>query len=899
MKLTEKILFNQIGGLQLAQRVVFPFNTITTEEITIDNYFERLYVHHGFTLIQPDGSEKKKQQFEIDNIGDSRLVITGAMGAGKSTFLLSLFNKTRKLYNDKHIGDEPILLNLTDLLKDVEVKKVLMEKTAATLFVDSLDESVMEFGDIKVKNAITYLLTFKSVVIACRTPFFYDFFDLGKRGQLSKILHLEPLSEEQQHHLLRKYLNDPYLKKISSNTASEETALQIIRKCKGGKTSENTIVATPLFTALTAIVATNTPSLHKMTGIVDVYQRFISDFAKRKFGDTKYIKELTEVAFNLNNANLKSDIIYLKDLSNDYGTKFSELIKDFVQIRNSSLTEEEIVIDFRHRSIGEYLIAKYIVNSMNHDDFSAIKILELFNRLYNYEISFFIRALFNELKLEVRDKIFTEFKNYIENNLQTQDFQEVMSLHNCIYFFAFSNKSGQQFAEKLANIFLNQKIKIHPLVFGTFLSGLISYGLFDLHAKLTNSNKSNDKNNLWKRNLNYHLFYYGDSEFKNPDDFIKNITKETKWDNTRSILIYRLESTDEKRIYFREFDLSALRHFIHKTKYNLSVSEKERIFNIISNSEEWIQNIENTTHRNRVIKELNLLSMILNIAKAKKVNTSMDKYKNKLKTNGNWDIGIITIVEPEKIAIDNILLSSNVEDGKKTIRKYTKGFLPGHDNHQHSVVMTQQLIQGNESVVAAYKDLVSEFKPKLMILFGIAGSISENNKLCDVCLVNQVIDYDKRKEGEKGKISERGSAYRVGAKLQVYLNEFFNTYGEFPRFKACDGSLESTFGVQAGPIGSGNAVVGNSASKIKIWLKNFNSKILAVETEAVGFSNTFYEEELNRNVSKIGALIIRGISDHADFEKDDKWRVMASKNAAFVLGEFVKLLPKLDTLLSK
>jgi nucleoside phosphorylase/rRNA maturation endonuclease Nob1 len=272
---------------------------------------------------------------------------------------------------------------------------------------------------------------------------------------------------------------------------------------------------------------------------------------------------------------------------------------------------------------------------------------------------------------------------------------------------------------------------------------------------------------------------------------------------------------------------------------------------------------------------------------------------NPKKMDKKIDIGIITIVAPEKVAIDNILQNLSSVSGKKTIRKYSKGFLEGDHGYNHSVIMTQQISQGNESVVAAYKDLVEEFNPKLMVLFGIAGSIHEKNALCDVCIATQVIDYDKRKEGKNGKLEERGTVYRTNAKLLVFINEFFNIHGEFPRFDACENSLGKTFGVQAGPLGSGNAVVGNPASKIKAWLVGFNNKTLAVETEATGFSNTFYEEDLKVFNDKLGALIIRGISDHADYQKDDKWRVMAANNAAIVLKEFVKLLPNLDDLLKK
>lgn len=314
-------------------------------------------------------------------------------------------------------------------------------------------------------------------------------------------------------------------------------------------------------------------------------------------------------------------------------------------------------------------------------------------------------------------------------------------------------------------------------------------------------------------------------------------------------------------------------------------------------------------HTDHTISPQQLFDDVIKESKAKFNMTDSSTFKNGMPINqeiyiskfelqemtSSADIGIITILPPEARAIYDTLSDQKKEQGQKTGRIYYKGFLEGLGNTSHSVVMTQQLTQGNESVISAYRDIVEEFNPKLMILFGIAGSISNETKLCDVCIVNQTIDYDKRTE--KNETHFKGNTYRISAKVLAYLNDFFFVHGEFPEFDASEGAFASKFKVAMGPIGSGNAVIGNPLSEIKKWLLNYNTKTIAVETESTGFCNVIYEEELTRLNERIGSLIIRGISDHADEEKDDKWRLQASKNAAIVLVEILKLLPRLNTLI--
>jgi adenosylhomocysteine nucleosidase len=220
---------------------------------------------------------------------------------------------------------------------------------------------------------------------------------------------------------------------------------------------------------------------------------------------------------------------------------------------------------------------------------------------------------------------------------------------------------------------------------------------------------------------------------------------------------------------------------------------------------------------------------------------------------------------------------------------YEKMVILKTDNVPVKVVVTQQLEQGNRSVISAYNAMVNTFHPKLVVLLDIAGSINKDLELCDVVLPNSVVYYELKKETEN-KTNRRGEAFKLSAKVKQLINKLFIVYGEPAKLKAANNSIKDTFTVQQGPIGSGESVIADKASDVKKWLLEFNSKTLAIEMESGGFLQAFYEDELTDEQPEFGALVIRGISDHADFDKDDKWRIPAAENGTIVLGEILGIL---------
>jgi len=259
------------------------------------------------------------------------------------------------------------------------------------------------------------------------------------------------------------------------------------------------------------------------------------------------------------------------------------------------------------------------------------------------------------------------------------------------------------------------------------------------------------------------------------------------------------------------------------------------------------------------------------------------------------DIGIITIVSEEMRAVRAALERNpdyRRDMGRHSGHIFYHGTLPS-ENGTHRVVATQQLRQGNRSVILAYNALRRECSPLLIILLGIGGGIHRDLGLMDVAVGERIYYYDERKETDDG-VKRRLSPGEPPAWLLPHLNDFF--VDADPRIlPAIPGGEKETFAVRLGPIGTGEAVIGYRDSETLQYLRSVNDKTLVVETEAGGIARAFYEEQLEFDARTKGYLVIRGVSDHADEAKDDRYRYPAAAHAVSTLEHLIARLPTLST----
>jgi adenosylhomocysteine nucleosidase len=130
----------------------------------------------------------------------------------------------------------------------------------------------------------------------------------------------------------------------------------------------------------------------------------------------------------------------------------------------------------------------------------------------------------------------------------------------------------------------------------------------------------------------------------------------------------------------------------------------------------------------------------------------------------------------------------------------------------------------------------------------------------------------------------RGQSHAMAPVLRHRVNEYFRLHGETMRT-----SSGAVIRVHRGPIGSGDAVVMDVDADIRKFLSMFHEKTLAVETEAGGVAQAFYEE-MDLDTALRGWLTIRGIADRADHTKTDEHQDTAAQHAADVLEQMLPLL---------
>ncbi|GGM40121.1 5'-methylthioadenosine/S-adenosylhomocysteine nucleosidase [Dactylosporangium sucinum] len=248
------------------------------------------------------------------------------------------------------------------------------------------------------------------------------------------------------------------------------------------------------------------------------------------------------------------------------------------------------------------------------------------------------------------------------------------------------------------------------------------------------------------------------------------------------------------------------------------------------------------------------------------------------------DVGVLTVLTEELSAVVEVLQSHrNYRSFQlpQGAQAYTAD-VPAEGGNLR-VVATQTLDRGPRSAAVAYDRLQASFRPSVVLLVGIAGGIDAKVDIGDVVIADQVVYYDARRETEDGP-QRRGQSHPMTPAMRHRLNEFF---------RRSSGSVAAADGrnirVWRGPIGSGDAVVTDRNADIIAFLRRFNEKTLAVETEAGGVGQASYEYLDAEQVSH-GWLTIRGISDHADREKGYAHHALAARHAALVMDRLLPLL---------
>lgn len=259
-----------------------------------------------------------------------------------------------------------------------------------------------------------------------------------------------------------------------------------------------------------------------------------------------------------------------------------------------------------------------------------------------------------------------------------------------------------------------------------------------------------------------------------------------------------------------------------------------------------------------------------------------------------FDVAVVVPLEDEIIPFMEVFPSLEDRSDDTTFCHVVDSGTPSY-----TMIVMQQLEMGRTAATAAAGSILNRYQVGLLVCLGIAGSLSDDMKLADVCYSGRVLDVlDNAKAvdvDEKGTDTELSpthystpqeftSAFSF-MRTQPTLRPAYQAWQEAraaAAVKAVPNPVPAPGGSEIrleAPESKNGCIVCGMVSKSEGYNKKLRAierALLAIETEAGG---VFAQAKIHGDTP---AITIRGISDYAD--KDKKKLELASKGAVRTLA---------------
>jgi nucleoside phosphorylase len=218
---------------------------------------------------------------------------------------------------------------------------------------------------------------------------------------------------------------------------------------------------------------------------------------------------------------------------------------------------------------------------------------------------------------------------------------------------------------------------------------------------------------------------------------------------------------------------------------------------------------------------------------------------------------------------------------------YRTSTLETHSGKSLKVVGTISTSMGLTAAAIATTQLVMQFRPRIVVMVGIAaGTRSGNKEFGDVLVADPSVDYNSGKVVEENGVREfLPDPYPIGlnARLRSVLQKYTANTTVFSEIRrGWRGNLPAKNNrMHLGPLGASDQVI-DDASRVLEIQKNWR-KLIGVEMEAYGVYRACHEapEPKPRFIS------FKSVCDFAA-EKTDSWQEYAAFTAAEFAVRFLK-----------
>ncbi|KAF3291522.1 hypothetical protein TWF970_000736 [Orbilia oligospora] len=232
-------------------------------------------------------------------------------------------------------------------------------------------------------------------------------------------------------------------------------------------------------------------------------------------------------------------------------------------------------------------------------------------------------------------------------------------------------------------------------------------------------------------------------------------------------------------------------------------------------------------------------------------------------------------------------------------------------NHNVVIACLPKHAVGTSAAARVATQMFNIFPIKIGLMVGIGGGIPPKVRLGDVVVSTEWIQWDFGKVVENGKFQRTGKRNNLstalltaiskletqhemyGTKILQYLDDLGKKYPNLaPKYTSAN-SLQDPLGyiqnsekktgdvcVHYGLIASGNQVIKNAEFRDELN-RDLGGDILCFEMEAAGLTSFPY-------------IVIRGICDYADSQKNDDWQKYAAAVAAAYAKELLESIQPIE-----
>jgi two-component system, cell cycle response regulator len=243
------------------------------------------------------------------------------------------------------------------------------------------------------------------------------------------------------------------------------------------------------------------------------------------------------------------------------------------------------------------------------------------------------------------------------------------------------------------------------------------------------------------------------------------------------------------------------------------------------------------------------------------------------------DILIVTALEEERDAVLARLTYEILPKDDDDVGIFYQAQIPTSTGHKFRVLVT--MLQGMGPLQASTRAMYAamRWRPRYVLMIGIAGGVSKVAALGDVVVASQIADYSVGKVTGKSDRKIYWQVHHAHAALIEAVNAFSTGWEQTIRTTRPGEGIPRR---HVGVIASGGDVVAYQ-TLLDEYAKHW-PKLIGVEMEGGGIATALHQSPCNA-----GFVMIRGVSDHADTRKTSprvkRWRPYAADAAAaYALG---------------